>query len=466
MAFESAVDLAAAIASGVISPVEAVTAALERIATVTASLDMTVGDLSEEALRDARGAEAAISGGQTLGPLHGVPIAIKDFTPTKGHLTTRGSWATGDWRPEADPVIIQRLKAAGAIIVAKTTTPEFAHSSFTDSPRWGVTRNPWNPERTPGGSSGGSAAIVASGCLPLAEGTDMAGSIRIPAALSGVVGFKPSLGRIPMDILPTSFDSMAHFGPLARTVDDAALFLKVTSGPHPSDILSQRLPTPLSLPIPGDMRGKRLALSVDLGYYDVHPDIARRVREAADVLRHQGAQVDEIPLSWTRRLNDTAMTLWAVALAAAFGEARDRIRDRMDPALVTFMDGVETLGAIDYKRLEGIRAVLWTELTGLFLTYDALLCPTCAQPAPPVEARDSEFMGDTPEGRFAGLDMTCMFNLVGQCPAISVPCGLTSTERLPVGLQIIGPRFADAGVLTIARAVEREITLPKPPLFA
>lgn len=466
MAFESAHDLAAAIAARQISPVEAVEQALSRLTVVNAALNIRCGDLSREARAQARLAEQAVMAGQTVGPLHGVPIAIKDFTPTRGHLTTRGSWSTGDWQPDTDPVIVQRLKSAGAIVIAKTTTPEFAHSSYTQSPRWGISRNPWDTGRTPGGSSGGSAAIVSSGCVPLAEGTDMGGSVRIPAALSGVVGMKPSLGRIPMDILDTVFDNISHFGPLARTVDDAALFLAITSGPDEADIQSQPAPPLLPMPIGGDVRGKRFALSIDLGYYDVHPQVAAQVLVAADALRQQGAAVEMVDLGWTRRLNDTALAIWGVTLAAAFGTARETFRDRMDPELVSLMDASDHLSAIDFKRLETIRTALWHDLRHLFSTYDALLCPTCAQPAPPVDTKDSDFMTDTPDGRFHGLDMTCMFNLVGQCPAISVPCGLTADQGLPVGLQIVGRRFADAEVLNIARAVERAFPMPRPPLFA
>ena len=170
--------------------------------------------------------------------LHGLPIAIKDLTPTPGKTTTLGSKVFEHWAPDHDAPIVERLLGAGAILVGKTTTPEFAHSGFTQSPLWGISRNPWNPERTPGGSSGGSAAAVATGCVALAEGSDAGGSVRIPAAMCGCVGLKPSLGRIPLAILPTVFEQYCHFGPLARTIDDAALFLSVTEGPDERDILS------------------------------------------------------------------------------------------------------------------------------------------------------------------------------------------------------------------------------------
>ena len=214
----------------------------------------------------AREAERAVARGDDVGPLHGVPIAIKDLTPTKGKRTTMGSYAFEHFVPEESALIVERLLGAGAIMVGKTTTPEFAYSSFTESPLWGVTRNPWDTDRTPGGSSGGSGAAVASGCVPLAEGTDMGGSVRIPAAWCGVVGLKPSYGRIPLDFLPTQFDTIHHFGPLARTVEDARLFLSVAEGPDERDIMSAvAAARPLGARSTDPVEGLRLALDVDLG---------------------------------------------------------------------------------------------------------------------------------------------------------------------------------------------------------
>jgi Asp-tRNA(Asn)/Glu-tRNA(Gln) amidotransferase A subunit family amidase len=240
LCYTPATDLIRSYLAREISPVEVVQNSLERIEEVNAALNCFCFVYPEEALAKAKIAEDRLHKGDGR-PLEGVPIAIKDFTPTKGKVTTRGSRLLQDWVPDWNPVVVERLEAAGAIMVGKTTTPEFATSGFTDSPLWGITRNPWDPARTPGGSSGGSGAAVASGCVPLAEGTDMGGSVRIPAALCGVVGHKPSLGRIPMDIIDTVYDNISHFGPLARTVSDAALFLDIAQGEHPSDI--QSLPT-------------------------------------------------------------------------------------------------------------------------------------------------------------------------------------------------------------------------------
>ena len=451
----TATSMAAAVNAGECRARDLVDAALTRAAALR--------DLNPFVLLDPEGARAAAEAADAATnptPLRGVPIAIKDMTPTRGHLTTRGSWTTGDWVADFDPVIVQRLKAAGAVIIGKTTTPEFAYSGFTHSPRWGITRNPHDPERTPGGSSGGSGCVVGAGCVPLAEGTDMGGSVRIPAAFSGCVGLKPSIGRIPMDILPTVFDNLSHFGPLAATIDDAALFLAVTQGSHDADIQSQPNPDPITTPVAQDVRGMRFALSIDLGYYHVDPEVARQVEAAADALAARGAIVEHVDLAWTRALNDGWFELWGVMLAAAFGEVLPQWREKMDPGLLKLMDRGLAMDAVAYKRLEGLRTGMWHDLANLFTRYDALLCPTCAVPAPKIDAPEDEFDRDHSDGRYAGMDVTSIFNLVPQCPALSVPVG-TTDAGLPVGLQIIARRFADATALRIGKAVEADF----PPLW-
>ena len=452
-----AVELARKIAERSLSPVEVMESALARIEAVQPALNAFCFVFAEEALAAAREAEQTVTAGKALGPLHGVPIAIKDFTPTKGKTTTRGSYAFEHWVPDRDALIVERLRAAGAIMVGKTTTPEFAYSSFTESPLWGITRNPWDPARTPGGSSGGSAAAVAAGCVPLAEGTDMGGSVRIPAAFCGLVGLKPSLGRIPMDILPSVFDSISHFGPLARTVADAALFFDVAQGPDDCDI--QSLKPALEVPVPpqgameGKLEGRRLALSMDLGFYAVDPEIEANTRAAAEALRSAGALVEEVELAWTREQGDAWTAYWGVYLAAAFEHVLPDYRERMDPHVVALIEAGQAMGAVPFKRIETIRTEQWLELARVFESFDAVLCPTMAQPAPPVEMSDADFQEEDEDGRFHGLDMTALFNNVSQCPALSVPSGFTN-EGLPTGLQIVGHRFDDLTVLDIGAGLE------------
>ncbi|MGH6920272.1 MAG: amidase, partial [Geminicoccaceae bacterium] len=244
----SAGALAGRIRGRDVSPVEAVEAALARIEAVNPRLNCFCFVYGDEALDAARAAEKSVMAGAALGPLHGVPIAFKDMTPIRGKRTTLGSHIFENWIPDHDAVIVERLLAAGAIVVGKTTTSEFAATSFTETKLWGVTRNPWNTDHTPGGSSGGSGAAVAARCVPLAEGCDMGGSVRIPASFCGTIGLKPSFGRIPFDILPSQFDTYCHFGPLARCVGDAALVHDAAQGHADRDILS--LPGRLAIPDP------------------------------------------------------------------------------------------------------------------------------------------------------------------------------------------------------------------------
>ncbi len=453
----TATELATRIRRKDISPVEVVEASLARVADVQSTLNPFCFVYADEALAQAKAAEDALMRGHSLGPLHGVPIAIKDFTPTKGKRTTRGSKVFEHWVPDFDPVIVQRLAAAGAILIGKTTTPEFAYSSFTRSKLWGDTLNPWDATRTSGGSSGGSAVAVATGCVALAEGTDMGGSVRIPAALCGVVGHKPSLGRIPMDILPSVFDAISHFGPLARCIDDAALFLRVAEGQHPADIQSQREPAPLPSRINTDVRGLRIAVSEDLGFYQVQEDVCVNLHSAAEQLRTLGAEVESVALAWSADVAVTWWRLWEVMLAASFGDHLNTHRDTMDPDVVSLIEAGLEQDAVSYKRLEHARTAQWHELAKVFAQFDALLCPTTAITAPLASARDADFEHIDNDGRLAGLDMTSPFNNVAQCPALSVPSGFCGEGR-PTAVQIVTRPFDDAMALRIGAALEAAYT--------
>lgn len=455
LCYTPALELRRRIATKALSPVEVMENCLARVEAVNEQLNCFCFVFAEEAVDAAREAERAVTSGSTLGALHGVPIAIKDVTPTKGKTTTRGSKMYEHWVPDYDALLVQRLAAAGAIMVGKTTTPEFAYDSFTQSPLWGVTRNPWNPEHTPGGSSGGSGAAVAAGCVPVAEGTDMGGSVRIPASFCGVVGLKPSLGRIPMDILPTVFDTISHFGPLTRTLDDTALFMNVAGGPDERDITS--IPEKLSFPIPAesDVSDMRIALSVDLGYYAVAPQVERAVRDVASALAELGASVEEVELDWDRRINDAWYAQWGVYLDVCFAEEFERWRDQMDPNVVALIDEGRRMDAASFKRVEVLRTQQWHELCRVFDTHDVLLCPTTAHPAPHVGGSDGDYQDERDRGRFNGLDMTCPFNFVGQCPAVSVPAGF-SDAQLPIAVQVVGHRFDDLSVMRIAAALEQQ----------
>ncbi len=454
LAYTSASELAGLIRAKEISPVEVIENTLARIDEIDGDLNCFCFVYPEEALHAARTVEQAVAGGENLPPLAGVPVAFKDLTPTKGKRTTMGSRVFEHWEPDFDAAVVEKLANAGAILVGKTTTPEFAHSGFTESPLWGVTRNPWNPARTPGGSSGGSAVAVATGCVPLAEGTDMGGSVRIPAADCGVVGLKPSLGRIPMDILPSLFDNISHFGPLARTVDDVALFLAAAQGPDERDIQSIGVGLDIPSPIPSDIEGRRIAMSVDLGCYEVDPDVEANLREVARALQDAGAVVEEVELKWTADIHQLWDQTWGVFMAAYFGQYLDEWRDQLDPDVVRLMEVGFATSAVDYKRLEIVRSRQWDELAKVFTDFEALITPTVAYPAPLVDTKHMDDLAINQQGRLVSRFMTVPFNMVGQCPVLSVPSGF-SPDGLPTAVSICGRRFDDLTVLMIGAAVEQ-----------
>jgi Asp-tRNA(Asn)/Glu-tRNA(Gln) amidotransferase A subunit family amidase len=452
IAYCPAFELADLMAGGRLSPLEVVSNSLARIDEVNPRLNCFCFVWHEEALENARLAADALARGETVGPLHGVPVALKDTTPTAGHRTTLGSYSHEHWVPERDAYIVHALKRAGAITVGKTTTPEFAHTLITDSPLWGATRNPWNLERTPGGSSGGSAAAVAAGCVPLAEGTDMGGSVRIPAAWCGVVGLKPGLGRIPMDSLPGLFDLISHHGPLARSVDDARLFLRSTQGPDDADILSVPANLDLEGRTPSSVQGLRLALSIELGLWAVDPAIEKAVRKAGDALVDAGAVVEEVDVTLTRRDNQVWNELWAVFMAAYYGHLLEQYRDRMDPDVVKLIERGNAMSAVHLKRLEIERTDMWKRIAAVLADHEALLCPSMAS-GPPAARKAEQKTTRTSDGRYHAADMTGVFNLVAPCPALSVPCGFDD-DGMPIGLQIVGRRWREDTVLRIGRAVE------------
>ncbi len=455
LCYTPATELARLYRAKEISPVEIVQNSLNRIDEVNDKLNCFCFTYPEEALEKARAAEKSLASGKGRA-LEGIPIAIKDFTPTKGKVTTRGSKLLENWVPDWNPVLVERLEAAGAIMVGKTNTPEFATSGFTDSPLWGITRNPWNPSRTTGGSSGGSGAAVASGCVPFAEGTDMGGSVRIPAALCGIVGLKPTLGRIPMDIIDTVYCNISHFGPLARTVEDAALFLDTVQGEHASDI--QSLPRcDLSIPVPSDIKGMKFAFDVTLGFCAVDAGVESNLRATADALREAGAIIEQVDLGWDSKIVDMWTGSWGIFMAAAYDNMTDipldENRERMSIGLVNLIELGRKIDAVTARQWEFDRSRYWRKLGAVLENHHALLCPTMAIPAPPVEKRDSDFEGFNDQGLLECMDMTAAFNYMAQCPVLSVPSGFT--QGLPTATQIVARRWDDALALRIGAAIEK-----------
>ena len=413
----------------------------------------------EEALETARKLDTELANGANPRLLHGVPICIKDLTPSKGHRTTRGSWVANEKDAEIDAEIVRRLKAAGAVIVAKTTTAEFAFSSFTDTPRYGITSNPWDRLRTAGGSSGGSGAAVGAGLVPLAEGTDMGGSVRIPAAVCGVVGFKPSLGRIPMDIAPSGLETFSHFGTLASCVGDAALFTHATAGYHPSDMLSRQLSFDHTVCAPQSLAGKRIAVSYDLGYFHVSEEVERAIHKVITELTSQGVNITEVTLPWTYDVYDKWAVRWSTLLSLLAGNISQDERSLMHPELVACIDAGNRTSAIELLEVDVLRKKMNDDLNCVFDDHDALICPTNAITAPLASQSDADFE-EVFDGRIRGFDMTHPFNMVPSSPAITLPVGLSS-GGLPIGLQLVGKPYEDEAVLSLAAGIE-EIFPPLP----
>jgi len=455
LCYTPATELARMYRTKEISPVEVIQNSLDRIDEVNDRLNCFCFTYPEEALQKAKAAEQALASGRAR-RLEGIPMAIKDFTPTRGKVTTRGSKLLENWVPDWNPVLVERLEAAGAIMVGKTTTPEFATSGFTDSPLWGITRNPWDTSRTPGGSSGGSGAAVASGCVPFAEGTDMGGSVRIPAALCGIVGHKPTIGRIPMDIIGTAYCNISHFGPLARSVSDATLFLDTVQGEHPSDI--QSLPRcELTIPAPSDVKGMKFALDVTLGFCAVDAGVEANLRASADALRDAGAVIEEVDLGWDKKIVNLWNDSWAIFMAAAYDNTTDvpldENRERMSKGLVYLIERGRKIDAVTARKAEFERTRYWHKLGAILENHHALLCPTMAITAPPVEMRDWNFGEVNAQGMLECMDMTSPFNYMAQCPTLSVPSGFAS--GLPTATQIVARRWDDALALRIGAAIEK-----------
>lgn len=448
----SAAEVSSLVRAGDLSAREVVAAHLERISQVDPVCNAFTVVLVDEALRQAEEADRRFARGSAVGPLHGVPVAIKDYTPTRGVLTTRGCKAFESWIPDYDAPVVERLRAAGAIVVGKTTTSELAHSSFTRSHLWGVTRNPHGLEKTPGGSSGGSAVAVATGCVPLAEGTDSGGSIRIPASCCGIVGFKPSRGRVPAHSSGNDFDQLLHHGSLTRDVDDARLFLEVCQGPDDRDPLSLPWPTDLAA-IPTDLSSVRIAVSDDLGHCAVDPQILANLHQSAERLESHGAQVEHIDLGWGPEVSSAWVTCWAISFAAEQGDLVERLGVDTDPALRRLVEHGRGLTAIDLKRVELIQTRAWNRLREVLESYDVLMCPTIAIPVPTAEGYDDDSWGELDlQGRLTAFDMTAAFNLLGFCPVISLPNGVDDVG-LPTGVQLVGRRHDDVALLHLAALV-------------
>jgi aspartyl-tRNA(Asn)/glutamyl-tRNA(Gln) amidotransferase subunit A len=439
------------------SPVEVTRAVLEHIAALNPVLNAFCF-VAPDALVMAKASEARWMQGEPRGLLDGVPVSVKDLLLTRDWPTLRGSRTVdprGPWSDDAPAVA--RLRESGAVILGKTTTPEFGWKGVTDSPLTGITRNPWNPLKTPGGSSGGGAAAVAAAMGPLTLGTDGGGSIRIPCAFTGLFGLKPSFGRVPAWPL-SPFGTVAHVGPITRTVHDAALLLDVLSLPDARDWSALPYdPRDYRVGLDDGVRGCRIAYSANLGYADVDPEVAGLVARAAMRFVELGARVEEADPALAG-VQEVFRRHWFTSAAYLLKNVTPQQKAVMDPGLVQVAEQGAQIGVLDLLDAVQQRGALGAAMNQFHEQYDLLLTPTL-----PLAAFDAgKDVADVMKERH-WTDWTPFsypFNLTQQ-PAASVPCGLTA-NGLPVGLHIVGPRYHDALVLRAARAFESLQPIPMP----
>ena len=448
----SALDLATRIRTKDVSPVDVMETVLARIDAVNPRVNAFGALAADQARAAARDAEVAVMKGEPLGPLHGVPVSIKDMIFTRGLRTTGGSRLLADLVPEHDSVAVARLKVAGAIVIGKTTTSELGHKAITSSPLFGITRNPWDLSRTPGGSSGGAAAAVASGMGPLALGGDGGGSIRIPASFCGLVGFKPSYGRVPEYPSFPGWDNFGHLGPLARTVRDAAALLDAIAGGDDRD--------PVSLPRePGsyveacdkDVRGLHVAWSADLGYARVDPVVQALCENAAAEFENLGCHVEVVNPLW-ENLEEPFTTMLSSQLHAAWGDQVAEHEAEVDPSFAKFLQRGARVTTREYLRARTRVQEFWQEALAFLQRFDLLLTPTVSVLPFAADGKPPREIGGEAISVLGWMPFTYPFNATGQ-PAASVPAGWTA-ENLPVGVQIVGQRHADATVFAACAAFE------------
>ncbi len=452
--FLSAVEALAKFRSKELSPVELLDALIERIESSEEQINAVCDRRYDEARAEAIESASRYAGnGNSARALEGLPVAAKEEHPMIGRSYSMGSLIYKDLVADKTHPIIERVQAAGGIVHIRTTTPEFCCAGFTESRIWGVTRNPWNLDFTPGGSSGGSGAALAAGYAPLATGSDIGGSIRMPASFCGVVGFKPPFGRVPA--MPAfNLDQYCHDGPMARTVGDCALIANVISGRHPHDIVS--LPDPPQVPLaPGSIAGMRIALCLQLGDFPLEPEVERNTKAAAAHLEAAGATVVEVELPWTMHKIYAAAqahfgAIFGSMVGAELAEHADllttyaRAFATSPPSALSFVDGME---------LEG---ELYRPLGELLTEYDAMICPTMGTRGFPTgeDYVDTKCVVNGVEvENYILAAMTLPFNIASRCPVLAVPSGLAD-NGVPTGVQIVGRTYDDITTFRIGHALE------------
>lgn len=460
----TATELGALLRGGDLSARELLESHLARIEAVNPDLNAIVTLTADQAMRDATAADEAHAAGHPLGILHGLPTAHKDLAATKGVRTTLGSPIYADYVPDHDALVVERAKAAGAISVGKTNTPEFGAGSQTFNQVFGATRNPYDTERTCGGSSGGAAVGLATGMVAIADGSDMGGSLRNPASFCNVVGFRPSPGRVPAWPKATPWSRLSTDGPMARTVDDVALLLAAQAGPDPRSPIALETPGSAFLPPLADPGRLRVAWAPDLGGLPIDREVTAALAGVPGIFEELGHRVDESApdLEGAMGIFDT-LRAWNFAMT--HGSSIAEHRDRMKATVVWNVERGLQLSMADLQRASRLQAALYDRVVGFFREFDVLLCPVTQ--VPPFDM-DTEYVSEIEGQRFSTYIewmRVCTDVTVMNVPAISVPAGFTE-GGLPIGLQIVGPPRGDRRVLEVAKQFESatQVGRRRPPL--
>ncbi len=439
-----------------LSPVELMEAVIARAEIAEPTINCFADTYFDEALDLARKAEAKYARpGARLRPLEGLPVAIKDENKIKGRRTTSGSLTMVESIDDATSLSVERILKAGGIVHARSTAPEFACAGVTHSKLWGVSRNPWNPDFTTGGSSGGAGGALAAGTTTLANGSDIWGSIRMPASCCGILGFKPPYGRVPEDS-PFNLDPYCHEGPMARNIPDLALLQNVMAGPHIKDITTVRpkLSIPQTLQ---PIKGWKIAYSMDLGYFEVDPEVVKNTKETLEILKECGAELEEVDLGWTH----TTLTAASNHLGHLFGNTiaalLPRHRDQMTNYARSFAEFGRNTTAEDYLSSMVVLNEMYDTLGPVLERCQALICPTMPLPAVPADydpGVDRCAINGKDVHPVWGWTMTYPFNMMSRCPVMSVPSGFAG-NGVPTGIQIVGRTYDDVSVFRVAAALER-----------
>jgi aspartyl-tRNA(Asn)/glutamyl-tRNA(Gln) amidotransferase subunit A len=453
-------EAAAALRRRDISSGELTAAALERIERLNPSTNAMQTVMVQAARERAKQADDELARGEGRGPLHGIPIAVKDLFSTKGVRTTGGSKLFEDRVPDYDATVVEWLLAGGAVLVGKTGMHELAYGITSSNPHFGAIRNPWDRDRIPGGSSGGSGAAVAAGMVSMAMGSDTGGSIRIPAAYCGVVGLKPTYGRVSRyGVMPLGF-SLDHMGPLTRSVRDAGAVLNVIAGYDARDETTSRRPVENYVPdLDPSIRGLRIGLPENFYFERLDPDVDAAVRAAFRTAESQGAQIVPLRVPDIAAINTVARVI-LLAEASALLEPHLEKRDQIGPDVLALLDQGRLLPATDYINAQRLRRAMQREFAELWTRVDCLFTPTTPITAPRIGETTVGVGAENEDVRLATTRLVRAINALG-LPAVSIPCG-ADRRGLPIGLQIVGPPFAEALILRVAQAiVPGEVPVPR-----